>query len=73
MLLKPLQIAFKKTITDFECLQWVKTTKIGKLAAGSHQLSVRLLEPTMVITKIVLDLGGVKSSTLGPPESFIQI
>jgi hypothetical protein len=50
---------------------WVKTTKIGNLASGSHQLSVRLLEPTMVITKIVLDLGGVKSSTMGPPESFI--
>ncbi|KAJ8132546.1 hypothetical protein O1611_g1079 [Lasiodiplodia mahajangana] len=51
---------------------WVKTSKIENLAAGSHQLNVRLLEPTMVITKIVLDLGGVKSSTLGPPESFIQ-
>ncbi len=51
---------------------WVKTSKIENLAAGSNQLAMWLLEPTMVITKIVLDLGGVKSSTLGPPESFIK-
>ncbi|KAK3359256.1 hypothetical protein B0T25DRAFT_514824 [Lasiosphaeria hispida] len=48
---------------------YVKTSKVGKLAPGKHELKVYLLESTMVITKVVVDLGGVKSSLLGPPES----
>lgn len=49
---------------------WVKTSKIGKLGAGTHVLRVWLLEPTMVLTKLVVDVGGLKASELGPPESF---
>lgn len=50
---------------------YVKTSKLGSasLAPGKHVLRVWLLEPTMVLTKLVLDVGGLKASTLGPPES----
>lgn len=50
---------------------WIAETDLGGagLAPGVHELEVRLLNPTMVLTKVVLDFGGVRASELGPPES----
>ena len=39
------------------------------VAPGAHTLSLWLLEPGLVVQKVVLDLGGVRQSSLGPPES----
>lgn len=36
---------------------------------GEHRLDLWLLEPEVVLTKVVLDLGGERVSYLGPPES----
>lgn len=36
---------------------------------GEHRLDLWLIEPEIVLTKIVLDLGGERVSYLGPPES----
>lgn len=47
----------------------VVKTDLGKVDAGSHKLRVWLLEPGTVIHRLVVDLGGVKDSYLGPPES----
>lgn len=41
--------------------------KIG--GAGSHTLRIRVLEPGIVLQKILLNLGGLKPSYLGAPES----
>ncbi|KAL6245010.1 hypothetical protein RBB50_007785 [Rhinocladiella similis] len=45
------------------------THDLGK--AGAHSLNVWLLEPGLIVQKLVLDLGGVRESYLGPPESTV--
>jgi hypothetical protein len=47
----------------------IKTTAHGKLRKGKHTIRYWSLDPGIVLQKIVLDLGGVKPSYLGPPES----
>ena len=36
---------------------------------GKHMLKLRPLDPGLVFDKVVIDLGGLKPSQLGPPET----
>jgi hypothetical protein len=68
--------------TDYKTdKQWEKSVansiKIFKTAlkfdqAGKHQLKYWLVSTGVVLQKLVLDLGGLKPSYLGPPETFIN-
>jgi len=44
-------------------------TKHNIAVAGLHRLRIRVLEPGIVIQKILIDTGGLKRSYLGAPQS----
>ncbi|KAH3913606.1 hypothetical protein HBH56_105320 [Parastagonospora nodorum] len=48
---------------------WVRKHEVDMMCTGSHVLRVVLRDENMVSEKIVVDLGGLRESYLGPPES----
>jgi len=44
-------------------------TNFTGVSPGAHTLKISMIEPAVVIQKIVIDAGGLRPSYLGPPES----
>jgi hypothetical protein len=52
------------------------TTKVGvpvRLDAGAHVLRIYMLDPGVVLDKIVLNAGNLRPSYLGPPETRVVL
>ncbi|KAF4874324.1 hypothetical protein CGCSCA1_v006434 [Colletotrichum siamense] len=50
---------------------WLRTHNLSKfnLGPGKHTIKIQLRHSNLILEKIVVDLGGVKESYLGPPVS----
>lgn len=48
---------------------WRKNHNLGHVGSGGHKIEIRFRAANVCLEKIVLDMGGVQSTYLGPPES----
>ncbi len=49
------------------------TTQHSITAAGAHTLKIYMVDPGVLLEKIVIDNGGLRPSYLGPPETLVNI
>jgi hypothetical protein len=63
------EIIDNKVERDVICNLLTLKTKLNIPSKGQHTLKLWMVDPGLIIDKIIIDTGGVKESYLGPPES----
>lgn len=53
-----------------DCI-WRRTHEVHALESGHHIIRLRLKHPNLILEKLVLDLGGLQESYIGPPTSSV--
>jgi hypothetical protein len=51
----------------------INSTRHSIAAAGRHTLKIWMVDPGVILDKIVVNAGGVKESYLGPPETLMRL
>ncbi len=67
---KPQLVAFKNGNRSVMENLLTLHTDLNISRIGEHTLKIWMVDPGVVIDKLILNTGGVKQSYLGPPESF---
>ncbi|KAK2595431.1 hypothetical protein QQS21_006841 [Conoideocrella luteorostrata] len=59
-------------VAVMDCV-WKKSHNVGHATVGAHSIEVRFRKPNMILEKLILDLGDLRYTYLGPPESdYVQ-
>jgi hypothetical protein len=66
---KPIIISNRITRSTMDNLLAIKA-QLNLPKQGQHKLKIWMVDPGLVIDKIIINTGGVKKSYLGPPESI---
>ena len=67
---KPQLVAFKSGNRNYIDNLMTLQTDLNIEKTGEHTLKIWMVDPGVVIDKLIINTGGGKKSYLGPPESF---
>lgn len=65
--------AYRGELGEWQAKRIIETSTLHSVNTGGvHTIRIRPLEPGIVFQKLMLDLGGLKPSYLGPPQSKLK-
>ena len=56
---------------EYPTMVWTRKHGIDLAMPSAHRFEIRLRNRNCILEKVVIDLGGVRKSYIGPPENMI--